>query len=144
MISISLSRTPVLKPNGTAIKGGCVTRLEHRAHLGSSAAKQSRCQEGLARVFAVQVRFSWGIRVSWHKLQGGCEIVMLFQSCIRCKAQCRGRSCLGARNLSRLQEFNCEQCADPGAALITNLSWQQEALRKNRDKQLTFIDRVSI
>jgi len=34
------------------------------------------------------------------------------------------------------------QCADPGAALIPELSWQQEPLRKNRDKQLTFIFRV--
>jgi hypothetical protein len=41
--------------NGSAIKGGCVTRREHRADPGSLAAKQSRCQEGMARVFAVQV-----------------------------------------------------------------------------------------
>jgi hypothetical protein len=97
----------------------------------------------MARVFAVRVGFSWGIRVSWHNLQGGCEIVMLFRTCLGSKAQCRGRSCRGARNLSWLQDFNCGQCADPGAALIPDLSWVQEALCKNRDKQLTFIDRVS-
>jgi hypothetical protein len=132
-----------IKANGTAIKGGCATRREHRAHPGSLAAKRSRCQEGMARVFAVQAGFSWGIRVSWHKLQDGCEIVMLFQYFLRSKAQCRGRSCLGARNLSWLQNFYCKQCANPGSAPIPDLSWVQNALRKNRDKQLTFIDRVS-
>jgi len=55
-----------LAANGPAIKGGCVTRREHRADPGTLAAKQSRCQEGMARVFAVQVGLSWGIRVSWH------------------------------------------------------------------------------
>ena len=44
--------------------------------------------------------------------------------------------CHGCRN------FYCLQCAYPGAALIPDLSWQQEPLRKNRDKQLTFIVRV--
>jgi len=77
----------------------------------------------MARVFAVQVRTSWGIRVSWYKLQDGCEIVMLCRVYLGSKAQCRGRICLEARNLSWLQEFDSEQCADPGAALITVLSW---------------------
>src|SRR5512140_2861351 len=77
----------------------------HRADPGSSAAKQSRCQEGMARVFAVQAGLSWAIRVSWHKLQGGCEIVMLNRIYLGSKAQCRGRSCLGARNLSWLQDL---------------------------------------
>ena len=72
----------------------------------------------------------------------GCEVVMVFQNCLGGKAQCRGRSCLGGRNLSWLQEFYCKQCANPGAALIPELSWQQEPLCKNRDKQLTFIVRV--
>jgi hypothetical protein len=30
-----------------------------------------------------------------------------------------------------LKESNGEQCADPGAARIPELSWQQEPLRKN-------------
>ena len=77
----------------------------------------------MARVFAVPVGPSGGIRVAWHRLQGGCEIVMLIRIYLGSKAQCRGRSCLGARNLSWLQEFYCEQCADPGAALIPDLSW---------------------
>ena len=68
---------------------------------------------------------------------------MVFQNCLGGKAQCRGRDCLGARDLSWLQEFYCGQCADLGAALIPDLSWQQEPLSKNRDKQLTFIVRVS-
>jgi hypothetical protein len=46
----------ILKPNGPAIKGGCVTRREHRAGPGSLARKWSRCEEGMARVFAVQVQ----------------------------------------------------------------------------------------
>jgi hypothetical protein len=42
--------------NGPAIKGGCVTRRKHRADPGTLAEKWSRCQEGMARVFAVQVQ----------------------------------------------------------------------------------------
>ena len=97
----------------------------------------------MARVFAVQAQAIWDIRVSWVvKWLEGCEVVMVFQNCLGGKAQCRGRTCLEGSNLSWLQEFGCEQCADPGAALIPELSWQQEPLRKNRDKQLTFIVRV--
>jgi hypothetical protein len=66
-----------MSTNGTAIKGGCVTRRMHRADPGSSDAKQSRCQEGMARVFAVQAGFSWGIRVSWHNLSKWTESVMV-------------------------------------------------------------------
>jgi hypothetical protein len=88
----------------------------------------------MARVFAVMAGVNWAIRVSWYKLQDGCEIVMLVQICLGSTAQCRGKSCLEARKLSWLQEFNCEQCANPGAALIPDLSWQQEPLCKNRDK----------
>jgi len=67
---------------------------------------------------------------------------MVFQNCLGGKEQCRGRTCLGARDLSWLQEFYCGQCADLGAALIPDLSWWHDALSKNRDKQLTFIVRV--
>ena len=59
----------------------------------------------MARVFAVQVELSRGIRVSWHNLQGGCEIVMLCRICLGSTAQCRGRGCLEARKLSWLQDF---------------------------------------
>jgi hypothetical protein len=96
---------------------------------------------------------------------------MVFQSYIGGKAQCRGRSCLGATNLSWLQNFYWEQCAYPGAETITKFysasrvrnddkrSKEKRSVRadkplavlaglaytnlsKNRDKQLTFIDRV--
>ena len=99
----------------------------------------------MARVFAVQAQVSWDIRVSWVVKQlEGCEVVMVFQNCLGSKAQCRGRTCLGARRLSWLQDFYCGQCANPGAALIPDLSWLQEALSKNRDKRLTFIVRVMV
>ncbi len=42
--------------NGTAIKGGCVTRRKHRAGSCTLAGKLSRCKEGMARVFAVRVQ----------------------------------------------------------------------------------------
>ena len=78
----------------------------------------------MARVFAVRAQVIWAIRVSWVvKWLEGCEVVMVFQNCLGGKAQCRGRNSLGARNLSWLQEFYCEQCTDPGAALIPVLSW---------------------
>jgi hypothetical protein len=47
-----------MTPNGPAIKGGCVTRRQHRADPGTLARKLSRCKEGMARVFAVRVQ-SW-------------------------------------------------------------------------------------
>ena len=44
----------------------------------------------MARVFAVQAQVSWDIRVSWVVKQlEGCEVVMVFQNCLGCKAQCR-------------------------------------------------------
>jgi hypothetical protein len=49
-----------IRANGPAIWGGCVTRRKHRAvpstRDGTLARKLSRCQEGMARVFAVQVQ----------------------------------------------------------------------------------------
>ena len=78
----------------------------------------------MARVFAVRAQVIWDIRVSWvAKLLEDCEVVMAFQYCLGGKAQCRGRDCLEARDLSWLQEFYCKQCAYPGAALIPDLSW---------------------
>ena len=62
----------------------------------------------MARVFAVQAQVVWDIRVSWVAIKlEGCEVVMVFQDCLGGKAQCRGRTCLGVRDLSWLQEFNC-------------------------------------
>ena len=62
------------------------------------AGKLSRCEEGMARVFAVRAQVIWDIRVSWVvKYLEGCEVVMVFQNCLGSKAQCRGRTCLGAR-----------------------------------------------
>ena len=76
------------------------------------------CKEGMARVFAVRV-----------------------QSWLRVLAQCRGTSCLGARNLSLCRIYIADRCACPGANTITNLSWVQE-LSKNRDKPIKHTDRV--
>jgi hypothetical protein len=45
-----------MNANGPAIKGGCVTRREYRLNPGTLARKLSRCKEGMARVFAVQVQ----------------------------------------------------------------------------------------
>jgi hypothetical protein len=46
-----------MNANGPAIKGGCVTRREHRQDPETLAGKWSRCKEGMARVFAVMVQF---------------------------------------------------------------------------------------
>jgi hypothetical protein len=45
-----------MRPNGPAIKGGCVTRREHRLCPITLAEKLSRCKEGMARVFAIMVQ----------------------------------------------------------------------------------------
>lgn len=50
--------------NGPAIKCVNVTRRKHRADPGTLAAKLSRCEEGMERVFAVQVGVAWAMRVS--------------------------------------------------------------------------------
>jgi len=88
--------------------------------------------ESGARVFAVRAQVVWDIRVSWvPMLLEGCEVVMVFQYCLDGKAQCRDRTCLGARKLSWLQNSDCKRCGYPGAARIPDLSRQQEPLRKN-------------
>jgi len=78
----------------------------------------------MARVFAVRAQVIWDVRVSWVAMKlEGCEVVMMFQNCLGCKAQCRGKTCLEARKLSWLQKYYCGQCADQGATLIPELSW---------------------
>ena len=143
MFVFTVSWVACLTANGTAIKGGCVTRRTHRADPGSSAAKRSRCQEGMARVFAVQVIFSWAIRVSWHKLQGVCEIVMLNRIYLRSKAQYRGTICHGAKDLSWLQELIASGARIRAPLPLLICLGSRNLFAKTVTSQLTFIDRVS-
>jgi hypothetical protein len=97
---------------------------------GTLARKLSRCKEGMARVFAVMVQILLSItRVA---VQGLSEprIYPRLQSWWQAPAQCRGTSCLGARNLSRCRNLIAFRCACPGATAITNLSWVQEQKQK--------------
>jgi hypothetical protein len=51
-----IKTAPSIFTNGPAIWGGCVTRRSIRQGPGTLARKLSRCKEGMARVFAVQVQ----------------------------------------------------------------------------------------
>ena len=122
---------------------------------GALAIKLSRCKEGMARVFAVQVQSL--LHTGAVAVQGqlsGRKVVSVAKSDKWALAQCRGKICLGARNLSWCRILIAGRCACPGATAITNLSWEQVQKlrsvatkprlggRKNRDKQLTHIVRV--
>ena len=51
-----LSCREAINYNGTAIKGGCVNRRKHRSKFVTIGTKLSRCQEVMARVFALMVQ----------------------------------------------------------------------------------------
>jgi len=87
-----------LTANGTAIWGGCVTRRKHRMGPGTLAGKQSRCKEGMARVFALHVG-SWLSRL-WIAVQ-------ISQ---------------GSVSNQVIRKVSREQCA-PGQSPVTFLSW---------------------
>ena len=74
----------------------------------------------------------------------GCEIVMVFQNCLGGNAQCRGRNCLGGRNLSWLPSFiaSSARIRVQLSFLICLGSWVLFA--KTVTSQLTFIVRVSL
>jgi len=71
----------------------------------SGAKKLSRCKEGMARVFAVQVQ-NW-FNITRVAVQGWSEplIYPLLQNWLEALAQCRGTIYLGASNLSRYIGF---------------------------------------
>ncbi len=96
----------------------------------SGARKLSRCKEGMARVFAVQVQSCFNItRVA---VQGWSEprVYLLLQSFWRALEQCQVTNCLEGRNLSRCKILMDCRCACPGARTITDLSWVQEQKQK--------------
>jgi len=57
-----------LKPNGPAIWGGCVTRLEHRAESRYFSRKAVTVRGEYGVVFAVQAQILWPTRVSRYKV----------------------------------------------------------------------------
>jgi len=119
-----------MTPNGPAIKGGCVTRRQHRAESWYFSQKIVTVQGGYGALFAVMVQILLSItRVAvevWSELR----IYPRLQSWWRALAQCRGTNCLGARNLSRCRNIITGRCGSPGATAITNLSWVQEQKQK--------------
>jgi hypothetical protein len=90
-----------LKPNGPAIKGGCVTRRKHRAGSRYFSRKVVTVQGGYGMCFC-----SHGTRFNKHYVRRGTNFLsgreaILEQDFYKCAlAQCRGTICLGARNLS--------------------------------------------
>ena len=151
-ITLKLSRLcgrPNITGNGSAIKGGCVTRRKHRAASWYFSQKVVTVQGGYGTCFCRP-----GTNFIEHYACRG-TILISVRKLSRMQnfgkwalAQCRGTICLEARNLSRCRIVIAGRCACPGATAITNLSWVQEHLpasrqeSKNRDKQLTFIVRV--
>ena len=104
--------------NGQAIWGGCVTWRSTGQSPGTLAIKLSRCKEGMARVFAVQVQ-SWLIftRVaiqSWMRVINLSPVTNFIRCCGAVRIYLDALSCLGSRSKS-----------------------------KNRDEPINFIVRVS-
>ncbi len=66
--------------NGTAIKAGCVTRLHRAVSCPGRPARLSRCEEGMARVFALmlQVLLSY-LCVGGTMPIGGCDVVTVVE-----------------------------------------------------------------
>ena len=137
----------LITPNGPAV---CFSRRNPTTAPGrvqvprvSGADKLSRCKEGLARVFAVQVQKF----VEHYACRGtsfiGAGNYPRLQSWLVALAQCRGTNCLGGRKWSRCRIYIGCRCACPGARTITNLSKGQEQ-SKNRDKPIKHTVRVSI
>jgi hypothetical protein len=113
--------------DGPAIKGGCVTRRQHRLCPGTLAARLSRCKEGMAHFLQSRYRIMWRIRASRYrvvkvlvnypdavKLIEGSGAVWVYQEL---------QTCLGSRSKSP----PVRPCGRAG---------------KKCDKQLTFIVRV--
>ena len=126
----ALSNVLILKANGPAIKGGCVTRRKHRAASRYFSQKTVTVQGGYGACFCYH-----GTSFCGHY-------------------ECRGTSFIGAGNLSRyrifvgstgavsrynlsrsqkfitVQDLIACRCACTGAKTITNLSWEQEQKQK--------------
>ncbi len=91
---------------------------------GSLASKLSRCKEGMARLHCRQAGvFAFRIQI----LLNITSVAVQFVS---------------EPEIYQGAGFNCKQCVSPGLAYITNLPWCRSK-SKNRDRQLTFIVRVS-
>jgi hypothetical protein len=108
--------------NGPAIWGGCVTQRSNGQNPGTLAGKLSRCKESMARVFAIMVQILLRAGAIVVQIRSEPKIYPWLQSWWRVLAQCRGTSCLEARNLSRCRILVACRCACPGATTITNLS----------------------
>ena len=130
-IRVSLSVARWLKYNGPAIKGGCVTRRKHRAGSWYFSRKIVTVQGGYGALFAVHgTNFIEHYECRGTSLIRAGKLSPVTEVGKWALAQCRGTSCLGARNLSRCRILIACRCACPGAATITNLSWVQEQKQK--------------
>jgi len=101
------------------------------------ARKLSRCKEGMARVFAVQVQILLSItrvaprpgeaeRSRGYKFDRSREFITGYKfgrrhwRSVAVQTVSEPESCQGTENL------NAGRCGSPGTATITNLSWVQE------------------
>ena len=116
--------------NGPAIWGGCVTRRQHRPRPVFFSQKAVTVQGGYGVVFA---------NPGTSLIEAGRVTVQVLSKPVYCHgtgfllgalAQCRGTSCLGARELSRYGIYCACRCACPSKRIITNLSWVQEQKQK--------------
>ena len=137
----------LLQPNGPAIKGGCVTRRQHRARSWyfSPPAGGSRCKEGMAHFLPSRYKFAGQYECRGTKFIGAANLSPVIklmagtgaiavqvwsepriyhrlQIWWRALAQCSGTNCLRVRNLSRCRILIEGRCACPDATTITNLS----------------------
>ena len=86
---------------------------------GTLARKLSRCKEGMACVFAVRVQILLSITRVAVQVRSKPVNYHGIRFLLGALAQCRGTSCLGARNLSRCRILIGSRCGCPGAYTIT-------------------------
>jgi len=108
-----------LKPNGPAIKGGCVTRRQHRAESRYFSQKTVTVQGGYGAVFAVQVQI-W-LSITRVAVQIWCEWY-----------------------ISQRLQFLCVAMARSGFITSYEAVLGVGVKCKNCDEQLTFIVRVRL
>ena len=111
-----------MKPNGPAIKGGCVTRRKHRAASWYFRQEFITVQGGYGVLFAVMAEIilrTGAVAVQCCFGEGiSPRAGFLFWALVQCRVTRLGRR----KKFVMVQDYYCEQGAYPGAAYITNLS----------------------
>ena len=124
-------------PNGPAIWGGCVPPAGGWRAFCRLLASVALAKEAGYSFYCIQVRSRYNFDRQQGNSHGG-------QSSEKALAQCRGISCLGARNQSWYRILIACRGACPGATLITTLSYVQERFAKTVTNNLPILSVLAL